>query len=69
MASASSGSTTASSSYAEAGVDTLELSTGNVDMDRQDEIAIVINESFGTSNLPDGVSRRRAVPRRCRCTR
>ncbi|QDV05431.1 hypothetical protein Poly30_09280 [Planctomycetes bacterium Poly30] len=36
---------------------TIELSAGNVDMDRQDEIAVVINESFGTTNGPDGASR------------
>ncbi len=36
---------------------TMEISVGNVDMDKMDEIAIVFNERFGTTNNPDGVSR------------
>jgi hypothetical protein len=35
---------------------TMEISVGNVDMDKMDEIAIVVNERFGTTNSPDGVS-------------
>ena len=35
----------------------IELSVGNVDMDREDEIAVVVNERFGTTNSPGGVSR------------
>ncbi|MEM8710253.1 MAG: hypothetical protein AAGG01_04825 [Planctomycetota bacterium] len=35
----------------------VEISVGNVDMDREDEVAIVVNERFGTTNDPDGVSR------------
>lgn len=36
---------------------TMEVSVGNVDMDKMDEVAIVLNENFGTTNDPDGVSR------------
>lgn len=35
----------------------VEISVGNVDMDREDEIAVVVNERFGTTNAPEGVSR------------
>lgn len=35
----------------------LELSTGSVDLDQEDEVLVVINEYFGTTSSPDGVSR------------
>lgn len=35
----------------------LELSTGNVDLDQREEVLVVVNEYFGTTNSPDGVSR------------
>ncbi len=35
----------------------LEISTGNVDLDQRDEVLVVVNEYFGTTNIPEGVSR------------